>query len=289
MSASELEQLERWALAVIAHRRGVRPGDAAARAAGLQPPGGAPLEELIRPSAQLAAVERIGVYANMYAIRLREVLEEDFGGLRRALGARAFRDCADAYVEACPPRHFSLSRLGLRLPDYLATRESERPDGAFLTDLARLEWTIREVFHAEDAATLDADAMARIAPEAWAGTVLRPVPALRFLELRYPVESWLRLERGQAATAEPVPGPAPGPCRVAVVRSGAAVRRLQLEPDAAHLFAAILSGQPLAGAIEACAGRPGADPRALAAGMSSWFRDWCAIGMFATLEGKGEA
>src|SRR5262245_52698034 len=104
-----LDILQLWMQAVITDPQGVESGSRndEARAAL-----GAELEQVFLPSHELTSAERVGVYAEMYFLRLVEVLVDEFPGLVALLGReeaeRLFRD----YVCAHPSRHFSLNRLG---------------------------------------------------------------------------------------------------------------------------------------------------------------------------------
>src|SRR5438093_1312823 len=91
-----------------------------------EPGGGAPapaLVELVAPSATLDAGARIGVYADAYFGRLRDVLREDFPHVAALLAAR-FDETARGYLRAHPSEDPSVRHLGRLFADFL----EQRPD-----------------------------------------------------------------------------------------------------------------------------------------------------------------
>src|SRR5262245_61794363 len=168
MPATELDRLERWFAAQVAEPAR---GAAARRAARAR----------VLPSATLRPEERLAIYARMYLIRLHECLAEDYAAVAAVLGEAGFARLARAYVQRPPSHHYSLAALGRRLPDFLRT--SAVPRRALLADLARLERTMTEVFHAPQAAALDGAALASVPAAQWPRAKLRPIPAFAVLAL----------------------------------------------------------------------------------------------------------
>jgi hypothetical protein len=159
------------------------------------------LDQFIAGDDRLAAIGRLGIYADMYFWRLLEVLRGAFPKLVLALGDDAFSALAAAYLDAHPSRHPSLRFLGERLPGFLRG-DADLPFWA--ADLAALEWLRYDVFDDADAPVLTRAALARLAPEAFAGLPLRLQPAHRRLEASCPVEAvWRALGKNQTM-AEPV-------------------------------------------------------------------------------------
>jgi hypothetical protein len=62
----------------------------------------------------------------------------------------------------------------------------------FVGDLARLERTLIEVFHAADAEPLNAEAMRNVAPEDWPALAMRTHPALAIVDCDWRVDDLLR-------------------------------------------------------------------------------------------------
>ena len=95
---------------------------------------------------------RIGVYADAYFLRLRDVLREDFPRVAALVGPEQFDEVVKGYLEAFPSRWPSVRHLGHALSEFLRHR-TDTPK--CLADLAELEWARIEVFDAPDAECVD--------------------------------------------------------------------------------------------------------------------------------------
>ncbi len=106
-------------------------------------------DALVRPSASMRPVERLELYHRQYWYRLLDSLAEDFPALRTFLGEEGFWSAAEDYLEAEPPRSFTLRHLGQGLADFLA-RTATGPDAVHAAELARLEWSLCVAFEAAE-------------------------------------------------------------------------------------------------------------------------------------------
>ncbi|HVJ90563.1 MAG TPA: putative DNA-binding domain-containing protein, partial [Labilithrix sp.] len=176
-----LDEAQRWFQTVITHPESV---DAGAREAGL------PVEAVVVPGAAIDALGAIGVYHYAYHARLVECLVDDYPALAHALGHERFESLAREYIARHPSRSPNLNAYG----QHMATFCSERSEGdaRFWADLARLEWALVEMIHAEDAEPLAADELSRIEPAAWASARLLPSDTLRVLRFSYPVNAFYK-------------------------------------------------------------------------------------------------
>lgn len=140
------------------------------------------------PGATLSAAERLQVYVDAYFWRLRDVLAEDFPRLAAILGPERFAEVVRDYLSSHPSTHPSVHHLGRGL----APAISERTDlPSHLADLARLEWTRRDVFDAPDSGSVRADELRGVAPADWPHLRFTPIPALAILRTDWPVhEVW---------------------------------------------------------------------------------------------------
>jgi hypothetical protein len=188
----------------------------------------AELEALVVGDARAGAVERLDVYANMYFFRIRDVLRDYFPKLAAVLGEAAFHDLVTDYLVAHPSTHPSLRYVGRALPAFVAKhrRGIDRP---WLGELAALEWARLDVFDRADAVVLTREAVARLAPEAFADLALPLVPALEVVRTAHAVEeTWREIEAGGAARA---PEPAPPGHALLVWRRGVVVHHRPLGLD----------------------------------------------------------
>lgn len=112
-----------------------------------------------RPAAISAHVEGdpeigLGVYRNAYRLRLAECLRETYGKTWGWLGDDDFNAAARRYIEAHPPKSWTLSDYGDRFPDLLALLYPNDPE---VSELAWLEWAMHRAFEGPDAAPLSAE------------------------------------------------------------------------------------------------------------------------------------
>ena len=140
---------------------------------------------------------RIGVYADAYFLRLRDVLGEDFPRVAALLGDR-FDEVVKGYLEAFPSRWPSVRHLGHALSEFLR-RRTDTPK--CLADLAELEWARIEVFDAPDAECATIEDFVSIPADAWPALRFSAIPAIKILRAQYPVHHLWSGERSLEVTA----------------------------------------------------------------------------------------
>ena len=151
---------------------------------------------------------RLGIYRHAYRARLIEALGEVYPALHRLLGDEVFQSAGAAFVETHPSEHRSVRWYGGELAEFLAGSEpfAGQP---WLSELARFEWLLAEVFDSEDAVAIDRTALATVDPERWAALRFAFHPSVRRLRL-----SWNTVALWQALSNEeepPAPAPTPTP------------------------------------------------------------------------------
>jgi len=282
----ELSVVQRWFQTVVTHPDGVDRATRSAEAQELLPRSRAELEAMVTRSARVSARDRIAIYANAYYARLLECLGESYPVLKRALGEEVFNGFAFGYLQAYPSRSYTLGRLGEHFAQYL---HESRPDGGdeqvdgpswpdFLIDLARLEWTIAQVFDGpgtERQAVLDVSTLQAIPAQRWAEVLLRPSLALHLLATHFPVNDYYTTARKAPEDAERVV-PRSKDSYIAVSRREFIVRRSNLTRPQYVLLTGIIDGLPLGDAIERVAEATGGSDDELGAQIQGWFRDWTA-------------
>jgi hypothetical protein len=287
-----LDAVQRWFQAVISHPAGVSGGIASEEAQELIRMNREELESVVRRSAQLTAEERLSIYANAYYARLLECLGDVHPQLRRAVGEEGFDALAFAYLQAYPSRSYTLDRLGERFETFLAESrpdldEEGRPPAEpgwpdFLIELARLERTIGQVFDgpgAEGRPLLSAAELEALGPERFAAARLVPVPCLRLLWFRFPVNAWYTMARHEPEGEAPPP-PEPEEEHAALSRRDWIVRRHPLTRPQHALLAAIVEGKTVAEAIGEAAALSGLPDEELGPELRRWFQVWTAEGFF---------
>lgn len=282
--------------AVITHPQGVQAGVESAAAGEALPVSLAEIENIIPRSAACTSVERLNVYAGAYYARLLECLRDFFPVLVYALGEDLFNQFAFGYLQRYPSQSYTLNRLADNFVAYLEeTRPSvpcdEAPSGQasqrevefarwqeFVIDLARLEWSIDQVFDgpgSEGEPLLTIEQIAAIPPGAWPEARLEPSPCLRLLAFRYPVNDYFTAFRRGEQPARP----APAESRLALTRRDYVVRRHPLTPPQYALLSALVAGETVAEAIAAAAELHD-DVEHLATELHDWFRGWSSSGFF---------
>jgi hypothetical protein len=317
--APPLDAVQRWFQAVVTHPGGVVAGAGSGAAQDVLPLArldrGA-LEQLVRRSSRLTAEERLAIYANAYYARLLECLREVFPVLVQVLGAEAFDGFAFDYLQRYPSRSYTLDHLAESFPRFLEETRPDRPAEAaeatepaaaeppppgdrpqpawpdFLIDMATLELAIAKVFDGPGAEgeplLAPADLLALGSGAGFAAARLAPVPCLRLLRFRYPVNAFYTAARarrpeGPEGPTEPPPFPEPAVEHVAISRTDFVVRRYDLSPFEFGLLSALLSGATAGEAIAAATAASELSDDELAAQLDGAFRRWTAAGFFRAL------
>ena len=127
---------------------------------------------------------RLGIYRNAYRVRLIEALEEVYPVLHGVLGDETFQSLGTLFIDTHPSEHRSIRWYGRELADFLAAT-APFFDQPILPELARLEWTLSEVFDAADAAVIDRASLQSVGPERWAELRFGFHPSLRRLAFEW--------------------------------------------------------------------------------------------------------
>ena len=195
-----------------------------------------------------------------------DALRAVFPKVAQLLGADGFSTTVERYLRAYPPTYPSLAQVGRHFPSFLA-----EPPGppAEVADLAALEWARCEVFAEAQVRTATPDLVAD--PEA-EQIVLRTVPALRLLSLRYDIlPLWKDLEAGNAVQV-----PRAQPTAVVVWRKEAAILHVRLAAEEALALRRTMWGATVAEVYEAFA-EHGDPVQAARAAVASWLaQGWIA-------------
>jgi hypothetical protein len=151
------------------------------------------LEDMVEDDARLPAIARLEIYADMYFVRIHDVLADEYARTAAALGAAGFHALVLDYLDACRPDHPSMSEVGARLPAFLAAHPAaaRRP---WLGELARLERARLEMVDRADAETLTLNLLRSLPPERFAALLLKLVPGHALFAIRFDVVSLWRAE-----------------------------------------------------------------------------------------------
>jgi hypothetical protein len=217
----------------------------------------------------------LDVYRDGYALRLIEVLTNDYPGLLAMAGPADFDHLARAYIAAHPSRTPSVRWFGRHLADFIAHTAPYNGSPA-AAEMARFEWLLGEAFDAPDVEPVQAAALMALPAQAWEALCLTPLPSLRRSAFAFDVpQAWQRRDEVEAGNLEVSTAPAAvawmiwRPERVTKFRS--------LETDEAAMLDALADGRPFPELCEAVVGHVGEDQAAArAAGL---LRAWVEEGL----------
>lgn len=269
MSAPELAELQRWFLATI-----TQPGREASE-----------LARHVADDPGLSPAERVEIYAAGYYLRLRECLRADYPVLRSLLGDELFDRFAREYLEAQPPRTYTLFELGAGFAEHLErTRPpldglsaSERATMQLPVELARLEraWVLVLRSRGEEGA--DYDSLDHLPLGPLGGLALRPASNLELVATSTPL---VEFHAARRAGLEPeIPSPAPG--HLAVSRRDYRVHVTALEPWQRALIIALRQHPNLDEALDRAATASTRERAELAAAVIYWLPRAITRGLFA--------
>ncbi len=226
------------------------------------------------PSKTMAPLERLAVYQRMYPLRMREALAADYPGLAAFLGDDRFLEFVLAYVAVHPSRSYTFARLGGRVPEFL--RKSRRfTPSAFLSDLARLEQAMAEVFEVDEEGAghaAPAPPPLRHVATNWESRRFAVSPTLRLLSFRHATGPAL-----DALKAGKRPSTRPRASWAAVHRRRYSVYRVDLGHEGFLLLGALAKKRPLGAALREAARKSGKPLSPLA--VTRAFRTFTAEGL----------
>jgi hypothetical protein len=156
----------------------------------------------------LAVDERLGIYRNAYGVRLIEALDDTYPVLHAVLGDEDFAELGEEFIAAHPSVHRSIRWYGSELADFMfrCPPFSEQP---ILSEIARFEWKLAEVFDAPDAAVLGRESLQAVEPQAWPDLAFRFHPSVRRMTLEWNTVNVWQAANGDQEPPQPEPAPQP--------------------------------------------------------------------------------
>lgn len=209
----------------------------------------------------LASEERLDIYRNTCVSVLATALRLSYPIVQYLVGPEFFEGAARLFVAEVQPRSALLDEYGADFPEFLA-RLPQAASLPYLPDVARLEWQVNLVLHAQDAQPLDVARLAQLNEAELAQLRFEPHPAAKLLRCEFPADAiWHAvLERDDSAmTAIDL---ADGPVWLLVHRTECGINVVRLSEGQWRCTAALFSRQPLHTALEQA---PCADTHALLA------------------------
>ncbi|MEZ4447108.1 MAG: DNA-binding domain-containing protein [Polyangiaceae bacterium] len=248
----------------------------------------AAIAAIVAGNDRLTPAEQAEIYREQFWLRHRDVLRDDYPALRHLIGEESFDDLVRAYLEACPPRSYTLRDLGDRLAEFARSYDRFPPEhAAAARDRARFELAFVDIFDGADVPALGADEVAAIPADAWPTAKLGFHPLLTILRLDHPVHAYrTALKRAEREREDPErhPSPAAEPSRPIAAEATVVAMwrgddlRVHYRTIAAHeadLLAALREGAALADALGALSARLDPEEAADFSGrLGLWFEGW---------------
>lgn len=228
-------------------------------------------ETLILPSPTLAPQERLEIYRGMYLLRMEEAMEIDFPAIQDRVGKRKFSSLVADYVRSYPSTSYTLDHLGRGFSEYLF-HSNACDEGAFLSELASLEWAICMAGIAHDSPYLTLESLAEVDPERFVEMRLECVPALQLLTFQHNVNevyrAWCGTDEWISVRSEST--------RLVVWRHKLDVWRQDLTVEAYELLEQLCAGLPLGNALDLVIDRHQIGEQEC----FEWFQNWLKEGFF---------
>jgi hypothetical protein len=237
-------------------------------------------ETIARGNDRLTPSMQLDIYREQFWLRHLDILEDDFRSLAHRVGDDAFEALAKAYLQAFPPRSFTLRDLGRDLAQFVVAT-APWSDDALVGELARVEWAFVEAFDAPDAPALDVASIASVPEDAWPSAHIVLQPSLQRLALRYAAHDYRRAVRSGDV---PIAQPEATPSYVIVFRGASGLEHLELEVDAFRLLDELARGTPLGDACERVATSSGTPVARFEENVGAWFQRWTALGWISRVE-----
>ncbi len=194
----------------------------------------------------------IEVYRNNYRGNLHDALAGAYPVIHRLVGDGFFRMLAKNYIAQHASRSGNLHHYGSELAAFMADFEPAR-QLAYLPDMARLEWAYHRAYLADDAAGLEFDRLATVAPEAYAALRWRLHPSCALIVTEHPVAAiWQAHQQGEPEEFNI--NMASGGDSLLVFRNGLSTEIFSIEPGSLHWLAQLQQGIAMGAATEATLG-----------------------------------
>lgn len=231
--------------------------------------------EVIAREGPLSARERLRIHVEQTLDGWLICLQAEFPAVAGVLGAPLFETLARHYLTSEPPDDPNLHMLGQRFPAFLERRTRHLPEGAFVTELARIERALEEMVDAAAEPALPFSELQTRTAEQRERMRLKPCANLRLWMLNHPVAEVL----DAVAAQRTIRIPEPRPTAHLLFRSTGGVFHQEVEPRASQLLQLLARGATLGEATAAAFGSE-EDPGSRETRVLNWLRDWCACGLF---------
>ncbi len=141
---------------------------------------------------------RLSIYSEAYRSRLIEALATNYPVIRVYLGHDQFQMLGQQYLEKYPSHFRSIRWFGDCLDAFLKECETYS-NFPYLSELAKVEWTMTLVFDASDSHIITIDTLYNIPPESWVDMQIRLHPSIHLMQFKWNVlPLWQAISQNQA-------------------------------------------------------------------------------------------
>ena len=195
---------------------------------------------LVNPHGNVDA-KRFSVYRNNVVVGLVGALSDIFPAIKKLLGEDAFKSLAQLYVSDQPPTSPLMFEYGKSFPDFIKAFEPLK-NYPYLRDVAEIERSWLDAYHAADAQPIAFDALGAFPPEELGNLVFITHPSVRLLASDYAAVSVFSANRQD----QPMAGIdlAQGE-HCLITRPDTEVDVRQIPSAAAAFFTALIAGKTL--------------------------------------------
>lgn len=149
------------------------------------------IANMVVESKEMTAEDRLTVYYRDYYLRLLHALQDDYAGFYRRVGDERFDVMVRDYLDAYPPKSFTIREIGRDFPTFLKEKGVE-PEWV---ELAEFEWTMMESLFSADLEVLTMETLSKIPPDDWSSMILHLHPSFRKRSDAYnTLELWKALD-----------------------------------------------------------------------------------------------
>ncbi|MEZ5918848.1 MAG: DNA-binding domain-containing protein [Alphaproteobacteria bacterium] len=192
---------------------------------------------------------RLSVYRNNIVGSLTDVMVAGFPLIDNLVGRAFMEKMARSFILKNPPQSGCLNLYGEGFEHFIERFEPAK-SLPYRADVARLEIALNAAYYAPDDTPLPPDALARIAADSLAETILLLRKAVRLVTSPYPLEKirdfCLSSDKGQAETLDI----STGGCHLLIDRPALDVRVSTLQESEYIFLSGLLAGQTLGAALE---------------------------------------
>ncbi|MEZ4750037.1 MAG: DNA-binding domain-containing protein [Bdellovibrionota bacterium] len=177
------------------------------------------------------AHRRLGVYRDMYRVRMSESLQMDYGLLLQVVGEEEFDRLSERYLEVYPSTSYTLNDLGRHFASYLGSQKDLPP---YLEAIARFEFALVRSFDATDPRPADWTELSTLPLEDLCERTLRPLPSFIGEKFSYRLDNLY--EAYLQDKLEPGTLPDEGECAVLFFRENFRVYHMPVDDLSWELF-----------------------------------------------------